>query len=526
MKPIRFNEGVIFPTQDAMERNVNAIENTKLYNGKQSLVYLPAFLKRLEMNGVKHFTYAGDQENYIGFDNEVIQSYYKTVLQGVNYTKAVCQLYSNLLFSEGVIISDYDDLRNSWLKGEENERGQKITKGFVIENDLNRKFLGGQREAGYKGNAVYLIKAVESKKTISGLKAEVSIKPSEMWYPVMSNSDYDVKIGDSLVQSFNLSKEDLKKYGYKNNKSAKELLRVVIYEVGKNTYKSFVTSNGIITKQVPWDEKVLGTLPEGVTQDGLDWIEDTGYSYSMLQVVYNDRTTDSLFGKPFISTSFKEQEREVCIRATQRGRILDKNSDPGMTGPVRNIGVDPSTGKQIVQTQGKYFPTKKDDPKVEYVTWDGNLDENREAENKAKEYIYTETGTNEASLGATTEGLSALSGVALERVLMRPLSTTKALIIEWKPIIENIVKLGYEIEFGEDQLFPNIGWNDGLPKSRKEDLEDIMIANGGLPVLNHADSIQKAFPGYTRKQSEQEALDIEAEIKRREIPLIEIPEVL
>ena len=82
---------------------------------------------------------------------------------------------------------------------------------------------------------------------------------------------------------------------------------------------------------------------------------------------------DSPFGKPIISSSFRTQERELCVRKTQNGRVLDKNSDPPMITPESAVETD-STGKPYVNLSGKTIVVNKEyDVEPKYVEWNGSL---------------------------------------------------------------------------------------------------------------------------------------------------------
>lgn len=470
-----FGEGQALISREVAKRNRMILENRKLYAGEQSEVYLEAFLKRLQLAGVNH--YNGDK--LLGYDSDTIRGLYKNVLQGVNLTAPVCNLYADLLFSEGIRLKTDDD---EWARE------------FVEREELNSKLHLGQIIAGYTGDVIYKVWQDE--------KAKISVIPTENWMPI--KNEFGEVEGHAIIHTIEPNEK------LKTTLNIDELARVVIYKPGINIYKAFLIKDGKIFKQVPWKEEVFGKLPGNAKEtDSYDYIEETGYKYNMIQRISNISVDYSDFGKPFITQSFKENERELCVRATQRARILDKNADPGMYGPSQVIGVDPITNKPIVATQGKYIAIDKDDVKPGYITWDGNLEECRQAEDRALQYIYQETGTNAAALSSTIEGIGALSGTALERVLMRPLSVVKMLKSKWDKTIKKMIKLAYEIEKGKE-LSVAIEWQDGLPKSAKEDLEIILMKNGGQPVLDEIRAIAQA-----NDISEEEAKIIYEDIKQQ-----------
>ena len=137
------------------------------------------------------------------------------------------------------------------------------------------------------------------------------------------------------------------------------------------------------------------------------------------------------------------------------------------------------------------------------------------AEDIAKQYIYQETGTNSSVLAATTEGINTLSGAALEKIFMRPLSIVKSLKDNWDTPINRIVKLAYAIENGVDTLQPKKVWSDGLPQSRKDRLEELKIANGGYATISQKESIRQANIGASDEDVERIYNEIVDEEKER-----------
>ena len=411
-----------------------------------------------------------------------------------------------MLFGEGISISDAK--YNEWLNG-----GDTIEDGWLSRVNFVRKLRLAQAGSGYRGDAVLKVWQDEEG------NARLSVIPAEYWIPVTSLQDETYIIKDMLVKELDLDelqkKEFRSSYGETNKK---KIVRVETYEVGQNTYQAFLKVGDIITAQLEWNTEQLGELPPNVRldEDGKTYIEETGYDFSMIQRIPCREQDDTCYGKPFITDTFKEQERELCIRATQRGRILDKDADPGMTGPEEVLGIDPTTGQNIVRTQGKYIPRQKDDAEVKYITWEGNLGESREAEKKAIEYINMEVGTNAAAIAATTEGINILSGAALEKVMSRPISVVRTLKMNWKPAILRILRLAFQIENGADNLRPDLLFTDGIPESREQEIKNITSANGNLSVISQREGIRRANPTFSDEQVEEMYQEIMKEQTERE----------
>ena len=126
----------------------------------------------------------------------------------------------------------------------------------------------------------------------------------------------------------------------------------------------------------------LGNLPDEVKmspENEYVYVEETGINISLCQVYASKiGKVDSPFGKPIISSSFRTQERELCVRKTKNGRVLDKNSDPLLIVPESAVEKD-TTGKPYVNLSGKTIEINKEyDVEPKYVEWNGSLGESRE----------------------------------------------------------------------------------------------------------------------------------------------------
>ena len=509
MEIIKFQEGCIFPSREVKERDYKIEVREMLYNGEETEVFLSDFLNRLELAGVEHYSVFDGKQRYIDYDSDTIKSKYASVLQGVNVVKPISNLFADLLFAEGFRATDNDEQANIWLNGDVD------TEGWLDRVYFQQKCHKGQIGASIRGNAVFKIYQDDE-----GL-AQIEVIPAKYWYPVYNEARE--KEADALVYKYSLDGEEYKESYQDNIDYNRSIIRVTKYYAGYNVYQAFILSGNKIIKQVQWDENKLGMLPPNTKEDGLDRIEETGYNYSMLQTVTNEDNDNSIFGNTDYTDATVEQIRELCVRATQVGRILDKNSDPGMAGPSQSIGIDAVTGENIVRTQGKYFQVDEGDVIPQYITWNADLQANYQSMQNAMNYIYQETGTNAAALAATTEGIQVISGAALEKVLMRPLSKVKVKKMFWTPVIRKILMLAYQIENGNDTLNPKIKWFDGLPKSRAEELTETQLQNGKLPTISQLKAIMMDNIGMSEEDAEEEYQRLLQEQKDRE-GMLGVPE--
>ena len=128
-----------------------------------------------------------------------------------------------------------------------------------------------------------------------------------------------------------------------------------------------------------------------------------------------------------------------------------------------------------------------------------------------KNNIYRETRTNEAVLGNTKEGIAVLSGTAIEKTMMSTLNEAGVKKMLWSPIISNIIKCSYQLETGKPMTGVVIEFANGLPKSRKEVIEELMLSNGNLPIQSQVSSIMEAYPDMSKEDALAEIESINKE---------------
>ena len=152
--------------------------------------------------------------------------------------------------------------------------------------------------------------------------------------------------------------------------------RIVVYCKGYNLYLAVHSKEGKIKGLDDWTKhsQIIGSLPDEVysaVENEYVYVQETGLDYSMCQVYSNGTgRVDSPFGEMTITDSFRTQERELCVRKTQNGRVLDKNSDPVMLVPDSKVEKE-TDGTPYTNLSGKAIAVDKDyDIEPKYVTWD------------------------------------------------------------------------------------------------------------------------------------------------------------
>lgn len=479
-----------FITEEEAFRNEKSRVNKRLFAGEQTDVYLEDYLHRIELGGSK----LQNANGFISFQSDTAKSFFKAILQGYNLTSPVVETYAGLLFGQGFCITSKDTKAQEWLNGK--REGKES-----FEKYLCKKLYASAIEAGLTGNGVLEVYAeVEDNKPV----AKVAVIPSERWYPITSNRDNSEIIANAIVHSYKI-KDSL----YVN--------RVVIYAKGYNLYFAVETENGKTKGLVDWEgyKSKIGELPEEIKEIAeyeKIYIEETGLNYSTCQV-YSSKTgrVDSPFGRSIISESFKSQERELCIRKTQNGRVLDKNSDPPMTIP-ESLVEQSKEGDPYVNISGKTIVINKEyDAEPKYVEWSGNLAESREDIKDTIDAIMKETRLAGELLGSSA-GTGIVTGEALFRKMTATLSElgTKKMLVELA--VENVIKACWQIENPDAEMIDFVvKFADGLPTSEAEKIDNILKKNGNEPIISMADAIKEAYPGI----SDEEVDDTIAKIQEQ-----------
>ena len=251
-------------------------------------------------------------------------------------TSPVVETYAGLLFGQGFSITSKDAKQQEWLNGK--REGKES-----FEKYLCKKLYASAIEAGLTGNGVLEVysEVDENNKPY----AKIAVIPSDRWYPITSAKDPSEIVANAIIQGYKLKDDN-----YIN--------RIVIYCNGYNLYLAVETENGKIKGLTDWTRYTdkLGNLPDEVKmslENEYVYVEETGINISLCQVYASKiGRVDSPFGKPIISSSFRTQERELCVRKTQNGRVLDKNSDPLLIVPESAVERD-TTGKPYVNLSGK-----------------------------------------------------------------------------------------------------------------------------------------------------------------------------
>lgn len=382
------------------------------------------------------------------------------------------------------------------------ERPKYVTEEAKQDTLTNIVDLSGLGSIGYQGaldtsiygDSIYTVEVDgnEEEDPKDPNKGRMGISNPRYWFPVVQESN--LKKFKYHVLAWVITKM----IPDKNNKLKEQaFLRYQIHE--KGSYKE--------QERMIEDDGTLGPLTD-LGEDHQEEI-DTGIKDFAVVPTHGVVTSDSVFGIDDY-TDLISLIDELQIRLEKIAHILDKHSDPSMSGPTSALKQDPETGEYYL-SMGDYFQRdSKDDPDVKYITWDGKLEFSfKEIEIIMQLLsIISEMG---ASIFEKDGDGSAESGRALKLRFTIPLIKVSRLRNNFDDAFKHALSLSSQVGWGEGQAMTrqeiSIKWQDGLPNDAFEKAEIGNIRTGG-----------KATDTVTAQIMEQDNLNQEdAQAKAEEI---------
>ncbi len=194
--------------------------------------------------------------------------------------------------------------------------------------------------------------------------------------------------------------------------------------------------------------------------------------------------------------------RLFCIQT-----VLDKHSEPSVSGPASALDYDERTGLYFLNLGSYFRRDSKEDPDVQYITWDGNL----EAAYKEVEVLQNQINTLTEMGQAFSEaaGGTADSGEALKLRMVSPRIKAARIAGMNAGRIKDLIALFAKangLDITRDDLA--IKWNDGLPSDDKEQIE--MLAAATLkPIMSQRTALKRQ--GLSDADADDELAQIQAE---------------
>ncbi len=307
------------------------------------------------------------------------------------------------------------------------------------------------------------------------------------------NVDGKGKIGISKPEHLFaiVDKEDLKQItGYvlawatKVDDNTKEITAIV-HEVGKYSKYRMQYTDGNIGELIEEQENV-----------------STGLNDFAIIPIHNTLTSDTVWGcDDYMDVDSIISELEV--RVAQISKVLDVHSAPTVSGS-RSALTENDDGTYTFAAGNYYERDSMDDPPLEYLVWDANLEANfKQCENLIK-HLTTISEMGAAIFNADMEAGNIPSGSALRKLYINVLAKVTRLRNSFDDGLKKAIALASQIGRKRvDEADISITWQDGLPGDPREDAEIINIRTGGKATMSQATAL-KQYDGLDDASAEVE----------------------
>lgn len=458
---------VTWPPVDAADRLRRYQENAQLYRGEHEAVYVGSY----------KWSYDSSRE-------------YVTV----NMLSCLSDLVASRLFGEGIAVTAPQDKAGT----------QEFLEHIYEHNQLERVNLNGALGASYRGDTCYKVRYDGDARRI----VVETFAPSK-FFPEFDPLDETRMMAANIAQVLHgddtaylwIERHELRDgAGWIVNK---------LWRLREDTWRQELRfdpeADEVDLNELPQTEALPAEQPTGV--DGL------------LVVYVANAVTDET--GPWGVSDYAELialQGEINNRYTQRAEVLDKHTDPMMFGP----DVADEFGNVRV-TENKYLavPPGYTGTPAGYIIWDAQLDAVEEEIRDLKESFAAVAGIDYSAL-VPSEGGGPVSGRALRLAQMKTQTAVRSRQATWGPSLQQVFSLatrlatapGVVLKFKPtagtiETLEPDeiaIGWQDGLPADRMEDIEEqTSLLTAGLQTKQRAVA---ALYGM----AEQDAADLVAKI--------------
>lgn len=299
------------------------------------------------------------------------------------------------------------------------------------------------------------------------------------------------------------------------------------YEGVKYTYQ--LTNNNKTILNINQISGCLGYATNGPTLDKYRIRSNTDYEYEYTILPYDKtsddinqlskvwRDADSFDSKAYDAQRAQQVEElinkigEIVSYSQKRDiqkvqiafdELTDKHSEPSMSDPASALNFDERTGMYYVDL-GNYFARHDlQEPDVQYITWDGNLDAAYKEIEILLQQLYTLSEMGQAFMEGGGGG-EASSGTALKLRMVSPRIKAARLVGINEATIKRIIVLLAQVNgitLNYDGL--TIHWNDGLPDDEVEKVNTLVTATGGKPIMSQYSAMKRM--GLSDEQVEVE----------------------
>ena len=240
---------------------------------------------------------------------------------------------------------------------------------------------------------------------------------------------------------------------------------------------------------------------------------NTGLSICAVQQLKAFSTTSTVFGYDDYMM-IDSLLSEIMVRVGQISVILDKHSDPNLTGPTSMLQTDPTT-HELTLRPGNFFAVSPGEEQPKYLTWDGQLSAAFKQLDILINQLYVLSELGGALVGATEGTSGAISGTAMRFKMINPIAKARRISNSLSRAVKSmfsVVTADAEVDqqfkddlverklLEEDQMIlpvpkhrVSVLWYDGLPDDPKENIENAKLATGAPKMMPLEDALMEFF---------------------------------
>jgi len=228
----------------------------------------------------------------------------------------------------------------------------------------------------------------------------------------------------------------------------------------------------------------------------------TGLDDFAIVPIHNLLTSDSVWGIDDYA-DIDSIISELEIRTAQISKILDVHASPTVSGSQTAL-TEGKDGKYTFKAGNYYSRMSQEEPPLEYVTWDANLDSNFKQIDKLLNHLASISEMGVAIFNSDIKLGQVPSGTALRMLYINVLAKVTRVRNSFDKGFKKAIALASQI--GYTRVEPEditITWQDGLPDDPKETAEIISVRTGGKATMSQRRAL-KQYDGMTEDAVEEE----------------------
>lgn len=363
----------------------------------------------------------------------------------VNYFRLISVTTAGMLFNKapGIVAGK-----------EQDEKAMDLVQDISDRSGLQEVLFACAIDTSRYGDGLLYVRKDESGKGV------IDISRPDCWFPVVDAANLRRVLYHVLATPYEQTETIF------GQAQKTKYLRVEIHSPGRIETRDYQMSEGAIGAMI-----------------GKERVELTGLDGFSVVPVSNLRPSDRVHG----IDDYNDIQSLVCeleVRLAQISRVLDRHSDPTMQGPesaLQEVRFDDGTTDRIF-VPGKYFINQAGatSGKIEYVTWDAQLEANFKLIERILSLIRTISEMG-ALLSDMSDKQGAIpSGAAMRRMLYSVISKISRLRNSFTPAIRQAIRAaaalsGYDLS--DTPIY--IDWPDVLPRDPEELARIADIRTGG-----------------------------------------------